>query len=426
MVACVAAHAAKETASTHLARAAKFIQAGDYEKALQESAIVLQEDPTNVTAFKQRMAVFYKSNRFTTAIRECNRMIDANKKNTDFLLVRALLLGMLNEIDPAMKDFDSAIKINPNRLETYFFRGNFELLQGHRKLAIRDYDLTISKGKGHPAVYLGYYFRGRAEDMEGKVDAALRDYSESIRLDPGKLPDIIANDPIFTQCMPPISTDTKLGLIERAQLLAQAGRHKESIQDFDILLTKSKKDAVLLMSRGNALYMSGQPEKAVLDYNRAMQLSPHLTDPIWNRGYALLCLRRFDKAAFDLENWLVVTYWHDDEAARVAAMCNAAYLATKQPQKGKHVIEKTLNKCQTDEWPTPLLKFANGTISMDALLKAANDSSKQTQARTLLGVQLIASGKLKEAKEQFAWVKKSGDKKALEFPIACSLDEPVK
>lgn len=420
-LACSDALAAKPDIAKHLEQAAKFAKAGDYDKTLQECDFVLRVDPKNVRAFKQRIAVFYLSKRYSRAVRECDAMIQGNKTNADFLLVRALLLGMLDNIDPAMQDFNNAIKANPSRIEGYFFRGNFELLQGHRRNAIKDYDFAIAKGKGHPALYLAYYFRGRAEDMDGKVDAALRDYSESIKLDPGKLPPIIASDPLFSQCMPPLATDTKLGLIERAQLLAQTGRYKESVQDFNVLMTKSSRDGVLFMTRGNCLYMIGDAQKAIADYNRALQLSPHLTDPIMNRGYAYACLRQFDKAAFDLENWMVVTFWHDDEAPRVAALCNASYEITNKPQKGKHVIDKTLSKSNSDIWPAPLLKFAQGALTAEALLKVSTDVTKKTQARTLLGLHLFAKGKSREANDQFMWVKNSGDKKALEFPIACSL-----
>ncbi len=418
---CLDAYAAKEQIAKHLNQAAKFAKAGDYEKTLQECDLVLREDPRNVSAFKQRIAVFYLTKRYSTAMRACDAMIHADKNNADFLLVRALLSGMLDNIEPAMQDFNNAIKSNPNRIEGYFFRGNFALLQGQRRNAIKDYDLAIAKGKGHPAVYLAHYFRGRAEDMEGKVDAAMRDYAESIKLDPGKLPPIIANDPLFSQCMPPLATDTKLGLIERAQLLAQTGRYKEAVQDFDILLQKNTKDAVLHMTRGNCLYMIGEAKKAIADYDRALQLSPHLSDPIMNRGYAYLCLRKFDKAAFDLENWMVVTFWHDDEAPRVAALCSASYALANKPQKGKHVVDKTLSKNEGDQWATPLLKFAQGALSTEALLKVSTNVTKQTQARTLLGLHFLAKGKTKEANDQFVWVKSSGDKKALEFPIACSL-----
>ncbi len=418
--------AAKSNINSHLQQAAKFSKAGDFDKALQECDLVQREDPKNIVAFKQRIAVFYLSKKYNKALRECTQAIESSKNNPDFLLARALLLGMLNDVDSAMKDFNDCIKANPNLPEAYFFRGNFELLQGHRVNAIRDYDLTISKNKTHPAVYLARYFKARAEDMEGRVDAALRDYSESIKLDPGKLPPLITNDPLYSQCMPKLVTESRLGLIERAQLLAQTGRYKESVEDFDQLMSTSCKDAVLFMSRGSSLYMSGQPDKAIADFNHAIQLSPHLTDPTLNRGFALLSKRQYDKAAFDFENWMVNTYWHDDEAPRVAALCNVSYLMAKQPTKAKHVLDKTLSKNDGAEWPTPILKFAAGNLSAEALLKAATDSTKQTQARTLLGLKMLADGKAKEAGEYFAWVKKSGDKKTLEFPVACSFAEPAK
>ncbi|MGL4392723.1 MAG: tetratricopeptide repeat protein [Fusobacteriaceae bacterium] len=92
----------------------------------------------------------------------------------------------------AIKDYDKAIKLNPNYFEAYFARGYVYYLLGAKEnipkvtissyqAALKDYDQTI---KLNPKYVDAYIQRGIVKEKLTKDKEAMADFNTAIKLDP--------------------------------------------------------------------------------------------------------------------------------------------------------------------------------------------------------------------------------------------------
>ena len=79
------------------------------------------------------------------------------------------------------KDFDEAIRLDPNDALAYYNRGRAKYNLNDKTAAIKDYDEAI---RLDPKNAIAYRFRGIAKSGLEDETAAIKDYDEAIRLDP--------------------------------------------------------------------------------------------------------------------------------------------------------------------------------------------------------------------------------------------------
>ena len=83
------------------------------------------------------------------------------------------------DLERAIADYDSAIELNPERVNAYINRGIAYFVKGDYDLAIADYDAAIDL---NPNFDNPYYNRGLAFAKLGDLDRAIADYSKAIDL----------------------------------------------------------------------------------------------------------------------------------------------------------------------------------------------------------------------------------------------------
>jgi hypothetical protein len=69
-------------------------------------------------------------------------------------------------------------------------------------------------------------------------------------------------------------------------------------------------------------------------------------------------------------------------------------------------------------WPYPAIRYLRKEIDGKALLAAATDHDRMTEAQTFLGLDLIESGRPADALPGLTWVKDYGNRSSLEYDIA--------
>jgi tetratricopeptide (TPR) repeat protein len=82
--------------------------------------------------------------------------------------------------DEALKDIDSALKIDDTTGEAYLNRGNIWFAAGELTKAVEDYDLAIKFGV--QKIHVAYLNRGIARESLGYLSAAQRDYQEALEI----------------------------------------------------------------------------------------------------------------------------------------------------------------------------------------------------------------------------------------------------
>ena len=97
-----------------------------------------------------------------------------------FYTSRGFSYGMLGQYDRSISDYDEAIRLKPDRIETYGLRATTYSELGQYDRAIRDYSEVI---RHEPDNAPAYEYRGDAYASHGQKKQAIEDYKEAIRLD---------------------------------------------------------------------------------------------------------------------------------------------------------------------------------------------------------------------------------------------------
>jgi lipoprotein NlpI len=84
-------------------------------------------------------------------------------------------------LEGAIRDFNEAVRLDPQHVSAYLNRGNIYQTQGELDRAIADYDEVIRLS---PRFATAYYQRGNAFSSKGDFERAISDYSQIIRLHP--------------------------------------------------------------------------------------------------------------------------------------------------------------------------------------------------------------------------------------------------
>lgn len=95
------------------------------------------------------------------------------------------------------------------------------------------------------------------------------------------------------------------------------GKAAATIAEFDP--PKTAEDRLL---QGNAFYAAGEYDRALEEYNHALELPPHDPDTLYNRGYVLDDLQRYDEALVDYNRSLELS---PDDAGTLSNRAKALF-----------------------------------------------------------------------------------------------------
>ena len=93
-------------------------------------------------------------------------------------------------------------------------------------------------------------------------------------------------------------------LFEKALQESREGDFIEAKKDWNLFITENPQDAAALSNRGNILLALGDPEAAIRDQTKAIEISPDELDPYVNRGIAQEALEHWEEAADDYK-WVL-------------------------------------------------------------------------------------------------------------------------
>jgi tetratricopeptide (TPR) repeat protein len=174
---------------------------------------------------------------------------------------RGIAASGRKDFQEAMRQFDEALRIDPQYALAYEERGNAKYWLDDSRGAIADYDDAV---RLDPKFVNTYVNRGRVKGLLGDHRGALADLNDALRLDPKK------GDVYF----------------DRGVAKHMLGDSRGAIADFDDALRLDPENQGAYNNRGLDKRSLGDINSALADFNDALRLDPKDAGAYYNRGLA--------------------------------------------------------------------------------------------------------------------------------------------
>ena len=267
-------------AGAHVNRGTAYESMGALDLALRDLNHALTLEPLS-QAYNNRAGIFFKKRDYDHAIQDYDESIKLNPENINAYIYR----GHCNEHklnhEQAIRDYKRALAINPENAEPYVHIGVLHASLGNHEKAIQYFDKALSLDSGSPYTYLN---RGYSYSKIGATDSALSDFQESLRLDPA-----------YTYAYS-----------ARALILNQKGDSDGAIQDFDKALTFDPNYVMGYIFRSALHLENGNLDSAIQDCDKALALETNNPDVYNDRGVAFWRKGDFARAMQDFDSSLGV------------------------------------------------------------------------------------------------------------------------
>jgi lipoprotein NlpI len=160
----------------------------------------------------------------------------------------------------------------------------------------------------------------------------------------------------------------------RAQTLEDKSDYERAIQDYTQAIRLRPADVVLLYGRAFDYERKGEYAPAIVDLNEIVRRFPEAPDAYRNRGVAFLNSARLPEAQKDMSRAVQL---NPTEHYNVIWL----YIArTKNVSGAENELAKNAAKLDLSKWPGPVIQLFLGKSTPDAVLQAASNKDKKTNA----------------------------------------------
>jgi len=153
-----------------------YYEKGELEKALSESNIAINEDPS-VTRYHNRSVIKIDLKDTTGAIEDINRAVAMEPENPRSYASRAFGYFDLGFVDKALKDYNKVIQLEPSVAQNYQDRGFYYYRIGEYELAVSDFDAAINLDEHQEYAHNN---RANSKFKLGDIDGACTDWHKAL------------------------------------------------------------------------------------------------------------------------------------------------------------------------------------------------------------------------------------------------------
>jgi len=266
-----------------------------------------------IELFPGRVAVAYYNRGFAyddrgdyqKAIKDYNTAISIDPKSVISYNNRGAAYIKIGNHQEAIKDYSMAISLNSKYAEAYNNRGfAYSSLDNHQE-AIKDYSMAISLNSKYAKAYNN---RGNAYVSLGSYQEAIKDYSMAISLNSkyAKAYNNRGNAYVSLGSYQEAIKDYSMAIsidpwyaeayYNRGDVYINSGKHQEALEDFNMAISLNPKLSLAYYNRGNIYISSGKHQEAIKDYNIVISLDPQYVKAYNNRGIAYINLGKHQEA----------------------------------------------------------------------------------------------------------------------------------
>ena len=272
------------SASYHFLQGYMAELANDVPKAIFEYRAALQFDPTSVFLRVRLAALQFVSGNMQRAMATLDHIQPARVRNAVLLVEMAKIYAGGGQFDRALGLYDEAIRVNPERGETYFDKGVLLLNLKRPRRA----EAVFVQGIAHaPESHFGYFYRGKALDAQGKGPEAKEAYRQAIkraeRFEPayrallklyesdGDLQEAIQLYRQFGASVTPRDNRFRKDFV---RFLVQQKDYERALDILEQMIVDNPEDVKVQIQRALVYVEMKDPHRAITDLKRVVQVHP--------------------------------------------------------------------------------------------------------------------------------------------------------
>ena len=257
---------------------------------------------------------------------------------SQLLYNRARLLTALGRLEEAYQDFSTLTQLDPYYTDYFSERAKISRKRGDLVAALADYARAEALAPPFPELH---YNRGTAYDELGELELAIREFEVVLELEPGDLPtqlsladalirlqDLDSAEAVVQRGLQLLPGDPQLLCMQGSIMLAGA-QEERAIEVLDQVLGADPHYPAALVNRAVAAYRLGRPAESVRDLTTCLTITGDDPDLRLNRGLALLDMAEPDRALADFDRALELP---EADLAELHQGRARALLATGQPE----------------------------------------------------------------------------------------------
>ncbi|TPK96226.1 MULTISPECIES: tetratricopeptide repeat protein [unclassified Mesorhizobium] len=265
-----------------VARRAAVAATGENEAGTAEAA----PDPAALVAALERGDAAYKKRKYDRAVAEYSRAVALAPNEPSTYSARARARLQKGDYDGALADLNRALDIDPSYIPAYHGRALILVKMHEPEKAIADFNRAIEMKPDYAPFYFG---RGSTWYSMGDFDRAAADLDRALELDPksemarqGRKLAMAAKERASRSSQPAKSTKEALGLDSLSQGIKQAS-------------------ALVFFKQGRALQEKGDYDRAIAEFDQAIDLDPNNAAAYYGRAQSLTLKRNFEQALADYD-----------------------------------------------------------------------------------------------------------------------------
>lgn len=242
---------------------------------------------------------------FEGAVASFTSVLRDNPNVYDAYLNRGISRCEIKDFDGAMSDYDQAIKLNPNVVEVYIKRGDLNAFLNNPQAAIVDFTTAV---RLNPKDVVALTKRAAALKQNGDYKKAVEDYTAVLKFDPTSIPireeradcnvrafefDAAIDD--YNFLLKKYKSKASHLEFNLAEALMKKGDKVSAGEHFSVVidtctraLGKSKKNGADYIRRGLVYAQLEQPDKAIADLQKGVELLPSDANAHYQLGHLLL------------------------------------------------------------------------------------------------------------------------------------------
>ncbi len=258
------------------------VRTQDYKAALANFDRHIKLYPKDPHGYCYRGICYEQLKEHPRALADFNKALELNPGEPVFHHARGCTYHQLGNFSAALADYNLTIQALPLLAKVYDDRAEIYRLQGNYSDAITDCTQSILL---NPDRIDAYFRRGIIHAELGDLDLALADYDRIILILPGRG---YANDPYHARTY-----------IQRSWIYFRQGKYSQATQDCESIMSIDRFCFWANYLLGVINIRTGLRHRAIANFTRAIEISPHYVSARYHRGVAYYELDNITEAMTD-------------------------------------------------------------------------------------------------------------------------------